>query len=278
MRLYKIIAVAILMLLPFALVSANEDAGADLPYFSRLPNYYVGDSQSREFDEYGFLTPEGKVRIEGKKYKVDYYIKDGKTPASPLQIYRNYSNAAVSRGGVVIISGGSADSDDGRSDITTLMVKYGTKELWLDVYAWNDGDGYTITMIEKEAMQQQVKADTLLNELNAKGHVPVYINFDFGKATIPANQISVVDEIYSLLAGNPGLNLQIEGHTDNVGSADSNKRLSEQRAKAVVNLLVQKGVAPSRLSAAGYGLDKPIADNSSEEGRAKNRRVELVKK
>lgn len=276
MRLYKVIAVAILMLFSFALVSANEDAGSDLPYFSRLSNYYVGDSQSREFDEYAFITPEGKVRIEGKKYKVTYYLKDGKTPAGMLQIKRNYSNAAVSRGGSVVINDGE-DLDDGRSGITTLTVKNGGKELWLDVYPWNDGEGYTITMIEKEAMQQQVKADALLNELNEKGHVPVYITFDFGKATIPLDQMRVTDEIYTLLVSNPGLKLQIQGHTDNVGSADSNKRLSEQRAKSVVNILVQKGISPSRLSSVGYGQEKPMYDNSSEEGRAKNRRVELVK-
>ncbi len=279
MRLYKVmVAAALLLLLPFAPVSANEDAGPDLPYFSRLPNYYVADSVQREFDEYAFLTPEGKVRIEGKKYQVEYYLKDGKTPASPLQITRNYSNAAVSRGGVVIISGGSADSDDGRSGITTLTLKNGAKELWLDIWVWNDGEGYTITMIEKESMQQQVKADILLNELNANGHAPVYINFDFGKATIPGDQRAMIDEIYNLLAANPGLNLQIEGHTDNIGDAAGNKRLSEQRARSVVNLLVQKGINSSRLSAAGYGMDKPVADNASEEGRAKNRRVELVKK
>ena len=159
MRVYKVIAFAILMLFQFTLVSANEDAGKDLPYFSRLPNYYVRDSYFREFDECAFITPEGKVRVEGKKYKVEYYLKDGKTPASVLQIYRNYSNAAVARGGSIVISGG-ADGDDGRSEITTLTVKADDKELWLDVYAWNDGEGYTITMIEKKSMQQQVKVET----------------------------------------------------------------------------------------------------------------------
>lgn len=276
MRLYKAIAVAILLLLPFAPVSANEDLGESLPYFSRMPNYFVSSNENREFDEYTFFTTEGKVRVEGKKYKVHYEVKDDMKAASILQIYRNYSNAILAKGGAVLYDG--EDSNESRDRITTLKLKNGDKELWLELYAWNQGDTYIAVMIEKEVMQQQVKADGLLNELNAKGHVPVYINFDFGKATIPGNQMALIDEIYSLLAGNPGLNLQIEGHTDNVGSADSNKRLSEQRAKSVVNFLVQKGISPSRLSAAGYGLDKPIADNSSEEGRAKNRRVELVKK
>ena len=70
----------------------------------------------------------------------------------------------------------------------------------------------------------------------------------------------------------------MEGHTDNVGSPASNKTLSEARAKSVVSAIVSQGVAADRLSPVGFGQDKPIADNSTDEGRAKNRRVELVKK
>jgi TonB family protein len=71
-------------------------------------------------------------------------------------------------------------------------------------------------------------------------------------------------------------NVEVEGHTDNVGNAESNKKLSEQRAKAVMDYLISRGVEASRLKSVGYGLVKPVADNSTEEGRAKNRRVELV--
>ncbi|MGH8236936.1 MAG: OmpA family protein [Steroidobacteraceae bacterium] len=76
----------------------------------------------------------------------------------------------------------------------------------------------------------------------------------------------------------PTLQLGIEGHTDNVGDAASNKKLSEARAKSVTAAIVASGVETARLSAAGFGQDKPVADNRTEEGRAKNRRVELVKK
>ncbi|MDR2553934.1 MAG: OmpA family protein [Fibromonadaceae bacterium] len=68
----------------------------------------------------------------------------------------------------------------------------------------------------------------------------------------------------------------VEGHTDNVGSADFNQKLSEQRAKAVMQYLIERGVVANRLQSVGYGLTKPVADNKTEEGRAKNRRVELV--
>ena len=70
--------------------------------------------------------------------------------------------------------------------------------------------------------------------------------------------------------------ISVEGHTDNVGNAAANKKLSEQRAKAVLDYLVGRGVDKKRLKSVGYGLTKPVADNKTEEGRSKNRRVELV--
>ncbi|HEU0289221.1 MAG TPA: OmpA family protein, partial [Burkholderiales bacterium] len=74
------------------------------------------------------------------------------------------------------------------------------------------------------------------------------------------------------------LSIAVEGHTDNVGQATANKALSEQRARSVMNAIVAVGIDPKRVSAAGFGQERPIADNRSEEGRSKNRRVELVKK
>ncbi|MBN2369918.1 MAG: OmpA family protein, partial [Vicinamibacteria bacterium] len=88
----------------------------------------------------------------------------------------------------------------------------------------------------------------------------------------------IVDQVAALLKQNAGLRLSIEGHTDNVGTPASNKLLSERRAKAVLDAVVATGVAASRLSAVGWGQDRPIADNRSNEGRGKNRRVEIVKK
>jgi OOP family OmpA-OmpF porin len=81
-----------------------------------------------------------------------------------------------------------------------------------------------------------------------------------------------------LLKDNPGLKVGIEGHTDSTGTPARNKTLSQQRAESVVSALVKAGIDAKRLSTAGWGQDKPIADNKTEEGKAKNRRVEIVKK
>lgn len=101
------------------------------------------------------------------------------------------------------------------------------------------------------------------------------IFFDFNKYDLkPESQVEL-DRVVQLLADNPTLKIQIEGHTDNVGNATDNMKLSENRAKAVITYLSSKGVAASRLGSKGFGATQPIADNKSEEGRAQNRRTEL---
>ena len=127
-------------------------------------------------------------------------------------------------------------------------------------------------------MKQDFTASDMFEALNRDGHVSLYINFDTGKSVIRDESMPIIDQIVQMLNSNPELKLSVEGHTDNVGSPASNKTLSEARAKSVVSAIVSQGVAADRLSPVGFGQDKPIADNSTDEGRAKNRRVELVKK
>jgi outer membrane protein OmpA-like peptidoglycan-associated protein len=122
--------------------------------------------------------------------------------------------------------------------------------------------------------QQEVMED----ELNKSGFVALYINFETGKADIKPESQAIVDQVADLLKSNDSLNLSVEGHTDNVGTAAFNKTLSENRAKAVMDAIIARGIEKSRLSAKGWGQEKPIGDNDTEEGRAKNRRVEIVKK
>ena len=84
-----------------------------------------------------------------------------------------------------------------------------------------------------------------------------------------------MDEVIAVLKANPAAKLSIEGHTDNTGKAELNKKLSQQRANVIAAYLSKKGITSTRLTAVGYGDEKPVADNKSEEGKAKNRRVEL---
>jgi outer membrane protein OmpA-like peptidoglycan-associated protein len=127
-------------------------------------------------------------------------------------------------------------------------------------------------------MAQEVTASEMLDTLNRDGFMALYVNFDTGKAMIKPESGPIIEQIASLLKDNEDLNLSVEGHTDNVGTPQSNKTLSEERAKAVVAAVVELGIDAGRLTAVGWGQEKPIADNRTEDGRAKNRRVEIVKK
>ena len=124
----------------------------------------------------------------------------------------------------------------------------------------------------------------------AKGAVPLYdrmmsdgkfitygITFDVGKATIKPESMGEINRIVQLMNENPDLKFSVEGHTDSTGNPASNQTLSEQRSQAIVAKLVEMGIAKDRLTAVGKGQNSPIADNSTDEGRAKNRRVEFVK-
>jgi OmpA-OmpF porin, OOP family len=129
-------------------------------------------------------------------------------------------------------------------------------------------------------MQQEVTADasSLADEINKSGHVAIYgIHFDTGKASIQPDSADTLNQIVKLLTGNPDLKLRVEGYTDNQGNAAANQALSEKRAQAVVAWLGAHGVDAARLSAKGLGQANPVADNTTDDGRAKNRRVELAK-
>jgi OOP family OmpA-OmpF porin len=99
--------------------------------------------------------------------------------------------------------------------------------------------------------------------------------FDFDSDDIKPEAYPLLNEVLTILKKNPQLSVEIQGHTDNVGSAEYNQTLSEERAQAVMDYLVKNGIDPQRVSSTGYGLTRPVASNDTDEGRAKNRRVEL---
>lgn len=120
--------------------------------------------------------------------------------------------------------------------------------------------------------------ESIKAELDKTGRAILYINFDFNKASIRPDGRPIIAQVVKLLVDNPDMQLAINGHTDNVGAHDYNVQLSGARAAAVLKALEKAGISASRLDSGGFGPDQPIADNNTEKGRAKNRRVELVKK
>ncbi len=123
------------------------------------------------------------------------------------------------------------------------------------------------------------RASDMEQTLRTMRRMAVYgIHFDFGKAKIKKDTRSLVANIATTLKNNPGWTLEIQGHTDSIGSPEFNQELSEKRARAVADSLISNyGIDPSRLTSVGYGQSKPTATNKTIRGRAQNRRVELVR-
>jgi outer membrane protein OmpA-like peptidoglycan-associated protein len=104
------------------------------------------------------------------------------------------------------------------------------------------------------------------------------VHFDFDKANIRSDSVPILREAASTLKENPSISVIVEGHTDSVGSDAYNLKLSHRRADAVRNYLVAHGVSASRIRTEGYGESQPVASNETADGRAQNRRVELLPK
>ncbi len=241
----------------------------DHPMLSRMKDFYL-ESCDKNFDAQEFILKDGATKsLEGDKYYLRYQLRENAARPSPLQIRRNYENAIKGIGGEVIYSA--------EEQATFRVIKSG-KETWVRLDVWNAGSLYDLTILEITAMQQEVTADAMYEALSKDGFIALYINFDTGKSEIKPEAQGTIDQIAALLTGHADLKIGIEGHTDNVGTPAANKTLSEQRAKAVMAAVAAKGVAAARMIAVGWGQEKPVADNRSEDGRAKNRRVEIVKK
>ncbi|MGB4229892.1 MAG: OmpA family protein, partial [Bacteroidales bacterium] len=131
-------------------------------------------------------------------------------------------------------------------------------------------------VIPENAQYQEIQKDIYLKPIKIGQSIVLRnIFFDFDKATIRPESKTELENLIKLMNDNPNIKIEISGHTDNIGSAAYNQKLSESRAKAVVDYLIEHGIERSRLSYMGYGLEKPIASNDTEEGRQLNRRVEF---
>lgn len=255
-----------------ALASQDNPGCKDHPLFSRMPGYWIHSCTQKEFDAHSFDIGKGKkVQVEGRYTENRYYPESGSSSKpSELQILRNFENAVKKLGGSVI------NSEKGKECLR--LVKDG-KEVWVEVWAEFTGK-HGLLIVEKTAINQDIvaNADAFSNDIKATGHVSVYgIYFDTGKSEIKPESDAALAEIAKLLKGDAGLKVNVVGHTDNVGGIDSNMELSRARADAVVQALTSKhGIEAKRLRSYGVGPLAPVASNKTEDGKAKNRRVELV--
>ncbi len=267
------IFLAVLLLSSLAARAEDAEGCKDPKVLQRYPGSAINSCDKKEYDELdlpmSFTKDEGSVRktVGGQVERYSYTIPEN---VSELQIARNIENALEKQGFKILV---------GRKvGAACCEVTAQLKDLVLSA---NVGGGATdLILVKLKEMEQKIEADAsgMLDELNKSGHVAVYgINFETGKAGITEDSGKVLEQVQKLLADNADLKLRIEGHTDDAGKAKANLDLSKKRAAAVKEWLVKHGVEAARLTTEGYGSSKPVGDNKTDEGKAKNRRVELVK-
>lgn len=286
-------------------------AGAQLDGFQHLDYaaglFYLPDSAAPGVE----LLRDQPMTIEGRVTRLLYLAPKGKTP---LEVHRNYEQALKAAGVNIIsaVNGTGAwwePAQHWRDNFSQLTFQHqwaaDVSPFWRDglyLYGSLERGGVplhisvltaqnfsesqpqaavAVQIIEPIAMQADqvsVNAEAMQHGLQAEGKIALYgLFFEHGKATIEAASQPQLEEMAKLLNGNPALKVYIVGHTDNQGPLTLNLSLSRQRAEAVMNALVTAHkIDATRLSAAGVASYAPVADNTSEAGRARNRRVELV--
>ena len=275
-------------------VLAHAQPAQNPPGFNAPDGHAPDKSQSQAFSRYkdgdiylclpqkkpctdkdpGF-DAKGYAVAEGAMVTTAYRRSDGQR-IEGLLLQRNYERVIREMGGRLqaVMSGQSEDR--GQMKQVHLLERNGQRQ-WVMVNTWSDSNRLQLTVVTLGDAPSILSAAELQKQIDSQGFATLNVNFDTNKSELREADRPTLEQVVQLLKGSPALRLSVDGHTDNVGQPPANKLLSQQRAQAIVDHLVAAGIARDRLVAKGYGMEVPVGDNRSEDGRAKNRRVELVK-
>ncbi|GAA5175209.1 OmpA family protein [Niveibacterium umoris] len=287
-------------------LGATPAIGASGPDHPEVPPYPGAKMDHYDFKEYEeFQLILSKPYLRGSEYVADklmplegavtYIHYNRPESASALQIFRNYQSALRRSGFTELFTCERPCTESNLGDFQKLMkardlyLNYSRDNQYLAaqrgntyVSMWVNDGGIWQFVVEKGQLDDGRIAvsgnSPIAKSLSENGKVDLYgFQFDTGKATLTAASAATLKELGKVLQDNPTLKLDIIGHTDDVGGADANQQLSEARASAVaMALATQQGIDMGRLNASGRGMTQPVAPNTTDAGRAKNRRVEIV--
>lgn len=250
----------------------------------------------REFDVCFFPIDGTMTPFEGKLYKTFVSPNQGENFSQHF-FEKSMSDYLLSIGAVKVFDGEITKEeydrynkkDPNKGDEGDIGYAGQNIKFWV-LRTKNDGNiyvqyisnnaGASLNVLQETAFEQsitKVTAEEISSDLIENGKAILYINFDVDKSMLTKDGIETVNEIAVALKNNPSLKISIEGHTDNSGNSAHNKTLSTERAETVKENLTINGIDKKRVSAVGFGSEKPLVTNDSEENKAKNRRVELVK-
>ncbi|HFK5545477.1 TPA: OmpA family protein [Elizabethkingia anophelis] len=281
-------------------VPVSDKNIGDFPFFN-MPEGLVSQNKpiEKKYDKVFFPIGGVMTPFEGKVWKANVVVKEGSSEQWTLPYFeKSFDEAITAVGGVKIFDGHitneeyekyskqatnlGEDGDVGYAgeNIKVYVIRRKDQGNIFIQLTGNSASG-KINILQEEGFKQTitlVKSDEIKKQLDEKGKAVLHINFDTDKATLKPDGSDAVKEIVKVLNTDKTLKIAINGYTDNSGNADHNLKLSDARAQSVKGEITKAGIADDRLSAKGFGQQSPIADNNTEEGKAQNRRVELVKK
>jgi len=314
-RLTKVVQPVALIAAAFAFFSAptisqaeDKEPGKDIPWIGRYEGSVMYIYQPPKYDE--AVIVQSKTRSEALKLEgnISFYYYNMPPNRSSLEVFRNYEAGLKAKGGVEIVYS-CRQSDEGCGDIAMdvmndimkwpnrdLEARYCSSSFYLlSKRASNTGTTYYPMLICERGAQTKayfaaveskqmdtgmikfIDSSAMQKSLQDTGRVNLYgIHFDFDKDEIKPDSYNTIFEMIKLMQNNPKIKLQVVGHTDSQGQEAHNNDLSNRRAASVVRALLQAGIGVDRLSSKGAGSSQPVATNDTEDGRAENRRVELV--
>ena len=251
-----------LKLPPPAAKPETISAEGDFPYIGHFPGAQLKSSENEDVPMDVTTDRDKEQQLAG----TGSIIKSYTVPAglSTHQFITVYRDALVAAGWAIV---NVYDGSDG-----SVLAHYGRsgRDVWAYLHIGGGDIGVRVA--------DNGSASDLAKQLDRACHVALYgIHFDFNKATLRSDSEPALEQIAGLLKNNPSLSVEVQGHTDAVGGDASNQKLSEARAASVREWLTAHGVAAARITSHGYGKTHPVASNDNDEGRARNRRVEIAK-
>jgi OOP family OmpA-OmpF porin len=201
-------------------------------------------------------------------------------PTDPELVSKNGGDVEKVLAKMRLMDAGPRFEDRGIATYDCYLIRTADGNTWVTVATDSDGLNTFLMTVQEKPLRQSVSAlsaESMASSLKADGHLALYLSFDTDQTRLRGESTAVIAEIVKLMRADPGLRLRIEGHTDNVGNEAHNQVLSAGRAQSVKAALVAQQIDGTRMDTSGLGATRPIADNASEAGRVKNRRVELVK-
>lgn len=278
-------------------VPVSDAPIGEFPYFPMPDGYHTTAKLSGTIEHavFPFRLEDRYVAVEGRVHQANFRVDEGRA-FSTLEVESHIEETMARAGAQKVFEGVVPRGESSRvltreftstfanglcwptEPVRTYVIHRTDRAIWVHACSYGGiGAAWVIAEDTRVAPDEApaVGAEALRQRIDAEGRVDLAIHFESDSSRMLSGSQQQIAEILEMMEDAPELALSVNGYTDNSGTAQRNLQLSAQRAQTIVDELVHRGIDPDRLRAHGFGRERPVADNATAEGRARNRRVEL---